>query len=1042
MKDVGALGTVQKRLDLFGKIDAGEIDNFDQLRGLDLTTSQARSYLGASPEMRETMKERVTGEIGRRQDFVKSSIDTLAKYQEEMKQYKGRTTDLTDVEGVKDFANWLSYNVGSGAVQLAPIMIAAATTGPAGVAALGTSMGVSEAVGNRMQALAPKLEGLNPDQKAAAVIDYVTKTGDTSLAVGIVSGAFDTILGPAATLAKRGLSQVVKGETRTEALKAGIKELPKQAGEEFITGGAQEATQIAGAVREGEVEKFLTKENAKKILNAAAAEAAGSLGGTGATTAARVYGADKAESAKEKALGEAFAVPGGEERAPYVKPEATDLESLARSKGFLQSQPKTASDLATELAKPPAVDRQAVPESESQDMDAMMAELEAQLEGKPAPVKAEAPELDVKQQLTPEPTVTELRSEEPKAEEVKVEPAKVDLVTEAYKYNTPDLRLQQSDAFGVDVTTALYQETESYGRAALKNRGLTDGYAKKKDSIADAADAATVAFGTGDYSVFAPYAQTFPKLAKKLETHLATETKAEPVTADATGMTPKERLRRANVSMFNAQRMLADGQITADQYDDLKRQYASIKLQASDIAEKAKQPIVPATEPKGEYKEEKSLDTFFANYKEDKKRLDDLPKYGQPEVKQVVAELNQAIQKVTDAINAKGYSASAIKHKLPAELRPFFDQFSALTGGGSRLLMESERVGNNKKLANPEKLAKAVKESQDDIANTYKFLGIEPEVTQPPAAPSVTAAKPARKVAKETPLRRAAYTKNPLMTFLASRGLYHVKGEPNSQMSEFNAGRQIMVSGYGPVFKASGMQLDEMLPIAIEYGYLPQDATESDLSNLISKAVSGKKVEPLYSEQGVEDTAAKYEERMAEEETAYEERGSQSDAEWYGMAEDEYINMMASEVAELSSEELAALEDSVGNMSDVPASNVSVRAAMEALGFTEEEIQNEERRTAAKADETATREEAIPKDSVRLYHSGEVGEGETGRWVSTNREYASNYRPDLPLFYLDVKADDPRVNNPDYPDQGAKQGFTFNFEVSGKESKLRDFRRA
>jgi hypothetical protein len=300
MKDIGAMSTVQQRQDLFNKIETGQITSPDQLRGLDETTSQARAYLMSDPATREKLRERNVGEIGRRTDFVKAALTTVDQYQKDAQKYKGRTTDLTDIEGAKDFANWLSYNVGSGAVQLAPIMIAAATTGGAGVAALGIGMGTGEAIGNRLQFLEKRIKDLPPEQKAAEVIDYIKKTGDTSLAVGVVSGALDAVLGPAATLAKRGLGEVVKGETRKEALKAGVKEIPKGMGQEFITGGAQEATQLGGALAEREIDEFLTKENAKKILNAAAAEAAGAIGGGAATTAARVYGADQAIRAKEK----------------------------------------------------------------------------------------------------------------------------------------------------------------------------------------------------------------------------------------------------------------------------------------------------------------------------------------------------------------------------------------------------------------------------------------------------------------------------------------------------------------------------------------------------------------------------------------------------------------------------------------------------------------------------------------------------------------------------------------------------------------------
>lgn len=79
-------------------------------------------------------------------------------------------------------------------------------------------------------------------------------------------------------------------------------------------------------------------------------------------------------------------------------------------------------------------------------------------------------------------------------------------------------------------------------------------------------------------------------------------------------------------------------------------------------------------------------------------------------------------------------------------------------------------------------------------------------------------------------------------------------------------------------------------------------------------------------------------------------------------------------------------------------------------------------------------EPPVPEGFVRIYHSGSVGEGQTGRWVSTNRKYAADYRGDLPLHYLDIPANDPRINNADIPEQGIKEGFTFNFETTPQEA--------
>lgn len=79
-------------------------------------------------------------------------------------------------------------------------------------------------------------------------------------------------------------------------------------------------------------------------------------------------------------------------------------------------------------------------------------------------------------------------------------------------------------------------------------------------------------------------------------------------------------------------------------------------------------------------------------------------------------------------------------------------------------------------------------------------------------------------------------------------------------------------------------------------------------------------------------------------------------------------------------------------------------------------------------------EPPVPEGMVRVYHSGSVGGGDAGRWVSSNRRYAADYRGDLPLHYLDLPADDPRINNADIPEQGIREGFTFNFETTPQEA--------
>lgn len=299
MKDVGAALTVKQRMDLFDKIDKGEITSNDQLRGLDLTTGQGRMYLASSPEMRERLKSRLTNELASRKDFVQASIDTINAYKQQAKKYAPRVEKASDIGSVADFTNFVASNIGSGAVQLVPLMLAAATTGGVGLGVAGVGMGTSEAVGNRLQFLEKELAQLPQNQRADAAIDYLKKTGGTSLAVGITSGALDTVLGPAATLVKQMASKTLKDQTRKEAVKAAAKEVPKAIAGEAVTGGAQEAAQIAGKVGVGERDKFATRETLVDILNAAAAEAAGSIagGGVNVATAAALARGEQPEAA-------------------------------------------------------------------------------------------------------------------------------------------------------------------------------------------------------------------------------------------------------------------------------------------------------------------------------------------------------------------------------------------------------------------------------------------------------------------------------------------------------------------------------------------------------------------------------------------------------------------------------------------------------------------------------------------------------------------------------------------------------------------------
>ena len=151
--------------------------------------------------------------------------------------------------------------------------------------------------------------------------------------------------------------------------------------------------------------------------------------------------------------------------------------------------------------------------------------------------------------------------------------------------------------------------------------------------------------------------------------------------------------------------------------------------------------------------------------------------------------------------------------------------------------------------------------------------------------------------------RAASYEKNPFLTFLAEHGLYHEKDKPRSQKVEFSPDRQISVPGYSiALFRKTGKMPDALLQPAIEDGYLPQGASESQLEDLIRKAVSGQRVAPLYSEGAAEQEMERRIEAQQEEEPDW--LGPMDDADLEDGGFDQANDDLQAEVREL----MAALE--------------------------------------------------------------------------------------------------------------------------------------
>jgi len=307
LKDASLVGSALKNLNVYNQIDEGKITSLADAKGLGLPQDQIRMYLAAkTPEAKEQMRQNQQGIIDKRQGFIKEGLSLFKQYQADAEKVKGRTPDFTDIGAAKDFGNWLAFNVGAGAVQLAPIILAALTTGGAGAAAIGVSMGIGETVGNRLEFIQKKVKDLSPEKQADEIEKYIRDTGDSSLLIGALSGSLD-LIGPVSSILKaRAGKEGFKYLTKKDALKAAAVQAPKDIAKEGVTGGAQETIQIGGEYglkeQTGDV---LTKANRNRLINASTAEAAGSLSGipvSGGINVAQAQQNQNIEKAKEAAI--------------------------------------------------------------------------------------------------------------------------------------------------------------------------------------------------------------------------------------------------------------------------------------------------------------------------------------------------------------------------------------------------------------------------------------------------------------------------------------------------------------------------------------------------------------------------------------------------------------------------------------------------------------------------------------------------------------------------------------------------------------------
>lgn len=442
----GVLRQIGDTLDTFDAIDRGE--KVQQPKGFgaaSLKDTYAMPYQDR-PDQRAQLKEQFLRSQQNSKAFAQESLNAVRAYQTERQASVGRVPNLTDVETVKDFTDWLGFNMGSGAATMAPVMLAAVATGGIGAGLVSMAQNAAEEVGTRVE----YAEGRNDprrfrsaDRAAEALAandqntpQYLADTAGTTAATGIVKGALDIAAGPVA----RAIRQRAGTEAAATSYGQIAKELPGKAGRDIagegLTEGAQDIASIIGEKSLGENTDDLAT-SAKRVLNAAAAGAAGSPFGTGVNTARDVAGVALRPDAAASPAG--TAPPDGAVPPPIAPvtgaaaslPQTSDADLLARlaDAGLAEIAPRTAASAVTSdeavnlpitpVAVPNAPISANLPEGDIENdakaadlgvsVDAVQAsELEAQVDSKPSlqgnSITAEVARLRQPETGAPEPT--------------------------------------------------------------------------------------------------------------------------------------------------------------------------------------------------------------------------------------------------------------------------------------------------------------------------------------------------------------------------------------------------------------------------------------------------------------------------------------------------------------------------------------------------------------------------------------------------------------------------------------------------------------
>ena len=179
---------------------------------------------------------------------------------------------------------------------------------------------------NRVDFISDKIKDeTDPSKRIDKIGKYIQDTSDVTVTAAIMNGALDAVLGPEKDIAKAIAAQSLKDMTRKEIAKQIPKAVAKSGAKEFFNGGMQETVQINAERTLGEqTGDAFTKENIKRVVDSAMAEAIGGATVTTGFEAVRAATAQKdvskLDTPESRALSELDRLAAEEEAA--LEPEA------------------------------------------------------------------------------------------------------------------------------------------------------------------------------------------------------------------------------------------------------------------------------------------------------------------------------------------------------------------------------------------------------------------------------------------------------------------------------------------------------------------------------------------------------------------------------------------------------------------------------------------------------------------------------------------------------------------------------------------------